>query len=248
MRMINNNPVPIEGADQNFYRADIEDLGWPIAAQITPVDVHGMPGTPVLSGYSAPIEELPAPQNLAAEVTPPSNVALTWERPMHFDGRGFVGYRIFRNGLAIYSTANPALLSFTDTYVPTGTHEYWICSLFNNPMMVSDPSNVVTVNVGVSNDDNVLPVQIGIDVYPNPFSRSASFNVSSKAADDVSVEVYNLKGQLVNSFNSRTNDSGKSEIIWNGLDSKGNSVNSGIYLYRAKLNNKDFSGKLIYQK
>ncbi len=248
MRIINNTPVPIEGAVNSLYRPVIEDLGWALAAQITPRDVHGMPGIPVLSTYTSEIEELPAPRNLSAAVTPPSTVVLTWERPLHYEGRAFVGYRVFRNGLAIYSTANPANLSFTDTYVPIGTHQYWVCSLFNNPMMVSDPSNVVTVNVGVSNDDNVLPVQSGMSVYPNPFTSSTVFNISSKANKNIDVSIYNLKGQLVNTFTAVTDVSGKAELSWDGTDSNGNKIISGVYLYHAKIDNKSFNGKIIYQK
>ncbi len=110
-----------------------------------------------MSGYTLPIDVLPPPQNFAALLNPPDTVILSWDRPMYFDGRAFVGYRLYRNGLTISTITNSNTLTFTDTYVPVGTHEYWICSLFNNPMELSDPSNHVTVSIGVANDDQIAP-------------------------------------------------------------------------------------------
>lgn len=247
MRIINNNPVPITGAIYYMYRVAEEDLGFRVAVQVTPKDMHGMPGTPVLSNYSAEIEVLPAPRNLTAVVVPPSTVTLSWERPEHFEGRGFVGYRVYRNGLAINSTANPANTTFTDTYVPIGTHEYWVCSLFNNPMMISDPSNILIVNVGVANDDLVQPLQ-NLSVYPNPFNTSTSFNVASKAGDKVQVQIYNLKGQMIVSMPASTDTAGNAEIVWNGQDSKGIKVQSGLYLYKVNTPSKTYSGKILLNK
>ncbi|MDZ4182579.1 MAG: Omp28-related outer membrane protein, partial [Candidatus Cloacimonadaceae bacterium] len=192
-RIVNNVPTLITGANTNTYSAQELDLGLPIAFEVTPVDQHGMPGTPVMSPYTIPIEELPAPQNFNAVYQTP-HVVMTWQRPAHFEGRGMVGYRLFRNGLTISTITNPNTLTFTDTYVPIGIHEYWICTLFNDPMMLSNPSTIVTVNVGVSNDDNVANPAM-ISVYPNPFHESALIEFSAKANQNVQIGIYNLKGQ-----------------------------------------------------
>jgi len=247
MRVINNVPTPIDGAVFSAYTTVEADLGFPIAVRITPRDEHQMPGTAVVSPYTLPIEELPAPRNLQAAFTPPSTVVLNWERPIHFDGRGFVGYRIYRNGLAIQSIANPSTLTFTDMYVPTGTYEYWVCSLFNNPMMISDPSNVVTVNVGVSNDDNLAVIENSINVYPNPFTAQANFDIRTKANEPLTLSIFNLKGQLVVSYEIEADQSGTANLSWDGADKNGNKVQSGIYLYRYQASGKQKQGKILLQ-
>lgn len=242
-RIVNNVPTMITGADTNTYSAQEMDLGFPIAFEVTPVDQHGMPGTPVMSPYTIPIEELPAPQNFNAVYQAP-HVVMTWERPEHFDGRGMVGYRLFRNGLNISTITNPNTLTFTDTYVPIGIHEYWICTLFNDPMMLSNPSATVIVNVGVSNDDNVANPTM-ISVYPNPFHDSALIEFSAKANQNVQIGIYNLKGQLVKSFELKTDASGQGNIRWDGTDAKGNAVNSGVYHYRMKSAEISRQGKIV---
>ncbi|MDP2173386.1 MAG: FlgD immunoglobulin-like domain containing protein [Candidatus Cloacimonadaceae bacterium] len=242
-RVVNNVPTLITGANTNTYSAVELDLGFPLAFEVTPVDQHGMPGTPVMSTYTIPIEVLPPPQNFNAVFQTP-HVILTWQRPVHFEGRGMVGYRIFRNGLNISTITNPNTLAFTDTHVAIGIHEYWICTLFNDPMMLSDPSNIVTVNVGVSNDDNVVS-PVAVNVYPNPFVDSAIIEFSTKANQSVQIGIYNLKGQLVKTFDLTTDSAGLGNIRWDGTDSKGNAVNSGVYHYRLKSAEISRQGKII---
>ncbi|MDD4223602.1 MAG: FlgD immunoglobulin-like domain containing protein [Candidatus Cloacimonetes bacterium] len=247
-RIVNNTPQAIAGADQLVYSAVEEDLGFPIAFQVTPVDQHGMPGTPVMSEYTIPIEVLPPPQNLQATVTPPSTVNLSWERPEHFDGKGLVGYRLYRNGLTISTITNPATLTFTDTYVPIGTHEYWICTLFNNPMMLSDPSNVVTVNVGVDNDDQIAPAEISVSVHPNPFQSTTAISIQSKADASVELAIYNIRGQLVKSFALTADNTGSATLNWDGSDAQGQQVNSGVYYYRMSSAGRLRNGRIVLMK
>lgn len=243
-RIVGGTPQQIAGANTNFYQPQNEDLGLSLAFEVTPVDQHGMAGSPVMSSYTLPIDVLPPPQNLAALLNPPNNVVLSWERPMYFDGRAFVGYRLYRNGLNISTITNSNTLTFTDTYVPNGTHEYWICSLFNNPMELSDPSNVVTVNIGVSNDDQIAQPP-SVSVYPNPFTSSSAIEIKTKAAQQVTLSIYNLKGQMVRNWTAQSDAAGTISIEWDGKDSAGNRVNSGVYYYRIQSPNFYTQGKII---
>lgn len=238
-------PQLIAGANEEDYTTAEADLGYQIAFEITPVDQHGAPGTPVMSAFTIPIEVLPAPQNFAAEVLPPSTVKLTWERPAHFGGsRGFVGYRIFRNGLNISTITNPVTLQFIDTYVPDGTHEYWICSLFNNPMMLSDPSPVVVVQIGENaNEDQVQSPVFSASAYPNPFGASTEIRMKSRANSEIKLSVFNVKGQLIESWTGITDASGNASRML-----ENSSLESGIYFYRVESAGKSTTGKMIKMK
>jgi len=247
MRIVNNNPVPIDGANSATYRIQELDLGFALAFQVTPRDIHGLAGTPVMSEYTLPIENLPAPQNLAGILSPPDTVTLTWERPEHFGGRGFVGYRVFRDELPVQTITNVNTLTFTDTYVPEGVHQYWVCSLFNNPMLLSEPSNVVTISVGVSNSDELAPAIEKVSVYPNPFSAITNIEIQTKASQSVRLDIYNLKGQLVKSLDGLADQYGKTLINWNGTDNDGSQVQNGIYFYRTR-GAKVLTGKIVVNK
>jgi len=244
MRIINNIPNAIDGAQEATYVVQPEDLGWRLAYQVTPVDEHGMPGTPVLSAYSLPIEELPAPRNLTGSVSPPNNVVLNWEKPMYFDGRGFIGYRLFRDGTVLANVMNVNTLTYTDLNVPDGSHSYYIVSIFSNPLDFSNPSNTITIQVSVSNDDELAPGLESLSVFPNPFRENLSFRIKTKTARSVQVDIYNLKGQLVKSIAQRS-ASGNTVITWNAKDDRGTAVDSGIYLYRVKGEGFIKSGRIV---
>lgn len=244
-----NQHYPLDDHHGPTYNVQSHDIGLQIAFSVTPYDIHGMPGETVFSQPSAVIQNIPPPENLAAEVERPNTVILTWEKPSAYSDRAFVGYKLFRNGLNISTITNTNTLTFRDTYLPDGTHEYWICTFFNNPVAMSDPSPSVFVEIdATSNEDAVSNVQFGISSSPNPFANSMSFAAKSLPASDVNISVYNIKGQQVNSFTAIADINGEVNLDWDGKDKHGRNLESGVYLYKMESSGKSFTGKMIKTK
>lgn len=70
--------------------------------------------------------------------------------------------------------------------------------------------------------------------YPNPFNPNTTIAYSVKEAGDVKIDIYNLKGQHIKSLVERSMTPGEYSTMWDGLDSAGNPVASGVYLYKMK--------------
>jgi len=68
--------------------------------------------------------------------------------------------------------------------------------------------------------------------YPNPFNPSTIIPFKIKQAGFVSLEIYNLKGQMVRALVSRSLQAGSHAVVWDGRDAKGNAVPSGSYIYK----------------
>lgn len=68
--------------------------------------------------------------------------------------------------------------------------------------------------------------------YPNPFNPATTIAFSLETASDVTVEIYNIRGQKVNILLNEKLPAGNHSVIWDGRDSSGRSVSSGVYLYR----------------
>jgi hypothetical protein len=68
-----------------------------------------------------------------------------------------------------------------------------------------------------------------IFVAPNPFAKSTVIEYEIKAPGPVRLEVYNCVGRLVVSIPDMPKSQGLHGTVWNGLDSRGYSVPSGIY-------------------
>ncbi|MCH7731532.1 MAG: T9SS type A sorting domain-containing protein [Candidatus Marinimicrobia bacterium] len=77
--------------------------------------------------------------------------------------------------------------------------------------------------------------------YPNPFNPSTTIQIDIPTAGLVTMAVYNLLGQEILRLVDRELQPGKYQFIWNGLDEGGNSVPSGIYLYRVRINGNEFA-------
>ncbi len=67
--------------------------------------------------------------------------------------------------------------------------------------------------------------------HPNPFNPDTQITYTLQSADEVTVRIYNLTGQLVRSFDTGYQTSGDHSIHWNGQLSDGNPAPSGIYFY-----------------
>jgi hypothetical protein len=73
--------------------------------------------------------------------------------------------------------------------------------------------------------------------YPNPFNpvTNISFSVGGdKSASQVTLKIYNIVGQLVRTMVDDVRMPGSYVVAWDGRDSKGKEVASGIYFYRLK--------------
>jgi hypothetical protein len=82
--------------------------------------------------------------------------------------------------------------------------------------------------LGIEND--LFPVKMGINqIYPNPFNPIANIQFELPEISKVELSIYNLNGRLVNTLVNAFVNSGKYTSVWNGVDSFGNPVSSGIY-------------------
>jgi len=79
----------------------------------------------------------------------------------------------------------------------------------------------------------VIPKSYSLEQnFPNPFNPSTTLAFSIPSAGRVTLEVYNINGQLVRVLVDESLPAGRHEIIWDGKDGRSNPVASGIYFYR----------------
>ncbi len=66
---------------------------------------------------------------------------------------------------------------------------------------------------------------------PNPFNPSTTIAFDLPKASQVSLRVFDQRGRLVRTLVNESMTAGSKSVIWNGLDDRGQRVNSGVYLY-----------------
>jgi hypothetical protein len=84
--------------------------------------------------------------------------------------------------------------------------------------------------------------------YPNPFNPNTSVNFYIPERALVSLDVYRVDGTHVFNVICSHLDEGYHTYNWSGCDRYGNSVASGVYLYRLKVGKSEISRKMVLLK
>jgi len=99
-------------------------------------------------------------------------------------------------------------------------------------------------------NDPELPVVVTAlnNNYPNPFNPETTISYSVKERGPVTIEIYNVKGQLVKTVVKGIQEPGNHTIVWNGTDDNGRSVSSGVYYYKMQAGKYSSTKKMIMMK
>ena len=97
---------------------------------------------------------------------------------------------------------------------------------------------------GGSENNTITPAiaELGQN-YPNPFNPETNIAYNIQQAGDVTIEVFNVKGQLVKTLVDGYQTSGNHTATWNGKDANNSSVASGVYFYKMKVGGRYTSTK-----
>jgi flagellar hook assembly protein FlgD len=64
----------------------------------------------------------------------------------------------------------------------------------------------------------------------------------------VELVIYDMRGRLIRKFSEGTRKPGKHTIIWDGKDSRGGHVGSGVYLYLLKAGEYEGTRKMVLMR
>ena len=103
------------------------------------------------------------------------------------------------------------------------------------PMPIEDYDPESTCISLMSVDDGVIPMDFYIsENYPNPFNPTTSIDFGIPSDLNVQINIYNIIGQQVASIDQGLLSPGSYTVTWNGKDTFGNFIPSGVYFYEIK--------------
>jgi flagellar hook assembly protein FlgD len=115
-----------------------------------------------------------------------------------------------------------------------------------------DDTKGVTSNciAPAANDRDILASGVPTDFFvsgaqPNPFSEITQFSLRLPETVSVTFSIYNMVGQKVATLADEQMSAGAHVIRWNGTNSAGQPVASGIYFYRVLAGRRMVTKKLI---
>lgn len=130
--------------------------------------------------------------------------------------------------------------------------EEYISQTANNVTVYNSEST--TLNFTLQDDTAIIDFQTPeastclLGNYPNPFNPETTISYYLKEPGFVSISIYNQKGQLVRSLLEQNQLSAIHSVVWDGFDLSGKEASSGIYYYRVRTGNSQYTRKMILLK
>lgn len=239
------------------YTVELENYGpWgPTSAYVAPEAEDGWIIFSSINGPTVPIEL----SSFTSSINADNNVNLTWITQSETGVRGYYILRNITDEIATSTTISgliPATnTSQTTSYVFTdeelqeeGTYYYW---LLNSDLDGHDyyygPSSIQYSLPGSDIPEPPQVTSLG-PVYPNPFNPNTAIPFNLKENSAVSLKIYNNRGQVVNSFELGNLQPGYHQIGWEGRDSGGQPLASGIYHIRMQAGKESYQVKAVLMK
>lgn len=214
-------------------------------------------------------EELAPPTQLVVSDVPNDNghqLSLTWTASTSETGGSVLRYRIFRSLSSVMTDPAPrsgfstleslnaweaehtvyvdsvavGINHYTDFVPLNGTpYYYWVQAVGTNG--VSKPAASAPLITSVAE----VPKEFQVAApYPNPFNPSVTIGYTLPEQTQVRLTIYDSLGRMVTVLENGMRDAGSHEVVWNGRSNKGETLGSGIYLYRIEAGIHHAKGKM----
>jgi hypothetical protein len=208
------------------------------------------------------VDFLPEPPGTFALASPDDESAgnstrpeLTWQAAIDPDPFDNVHYQITIASDTLMADVVYEGVSIPEIHVPdvdleNDTRYYWQVSALDEDSLQT-LSDVWTFDVGyLAIDDGLaLPTEFVLDQnFPNPFNPSTTLRYGLPEDSEVSLVIYDIRGNTVRTIDSGSQVAGWYEHIWNGMDDSGQPVSTGLYLTRLRAGSYTKTIKMLYLK
>ncbi len=232
-----------------LYDSTANDPGWSFFR----VSVHlGMNNLVIFSkpdsGYS--VDNLaPVVQNVQVRLVG-NGVQLSWETPNSPD---VVAAKIYRSDKKGFDLANATLLGVTadnEFFDPNGSEKYYYRIVVEDDAGNVTATDAVPAKVtGIVSRVGSIPEQYVLEQnYPNPFNPSTRITFGLPEMGRVRLDIFDLMGRHIRTLVDADLTAGMYEIVWDGRDSRGQKVATGIYLYKLQAPDALLQKKMILSK
>ncbi len=115
----------------------------------------------------------------------------------------------------------------------------------NDDYSLRENSPVFDLRTKIENPDNLLQTWRLMQNYPNPFNAGTTICFELAKATHIDLRIYDISGREIRHVQCGYFDAGEHSISWDGRNSAGLSVASGVYIYRLKTDGFTKSRKML---
>ncbi|MCB5247094.1 MAG: S8 family serine peptidase [Candidatus Cloacimonetes bacterium] len=183
--------------------------------------------------------------SFTAAISADNYVNLTWVTQTETGVQGFYVLRNDSDDLATAltvselvpatNTSQQQTYAFTDRELQEeGTYYYWLQNTdLDGTVDFHGPVSIAYSSLGAGTPSIPLATAL-YPAYPNPFNPSTTLSYSLAEPSAVGIDIYNQRGQIVRSYSQDHSAAGHFSLSFDGRDSNGEPLSSGIYLYRMR--------------
>jgi hypothetical protein len=84
--------------------------------------------------------------------------------------------------------------------------------------------------------------------YPNPFNPTTTISFYLPEKTQAQLTIYNVKGQVVKTIKNEVMNKGSHSEVWDGKDSSGRVISSGVYFYKLRTSKTTLVRKMLMLK
>ncbi len=102
-----------------------------------------------------------------------------------------------------------------------------------NTYCTVDSSFAKTRTITIYDSENNLPEQCKLGpAIPNPFNSSVEIRYNITGSTDIQLSIYDISGRMLSQLVSEYKDAGAYSAVWDGKNSSGQDMPSGVYIAR----------------
>ena len=148
------------------------------------------------------------------------------------------------------NSAEGAIYNFRDKKLcSNSTYYYWLNNLdFSGAEGYNGPLAVHIDDLGGDAQGLVPAITAVLGNYPNPFNCATHLHYALAKAAEVKVQIYNSRGQLLRTISGQHDLPGYYKLIFDGKDSSGRELSSGVYIYRTQIGKDSFANRMLLLK
>ncbi len=148
------------------------------------------------------------------------------------------GTENFRGIATVGAPANGQFTYVDETAIAGKSYRYQISVIDTDGEFFSAPADVKMPSAHIELSQNV----------PNPFNPTTTIRFSLPSSEFVSLSIYSANGSLVRTLVNDVQPRGTHDIKWDGRNSNGSPVGSGVYFYRLTAGKFTDSKKMVLLK
>lgn len=148
---------------------------------------------------------------------------------------------LFERNNAAYSYSVPSIWDVDNDGILEA-----VFSRYDYPSLTNYTLEAYNTGVPTSVGSEVPVIRFELEQnYPNPFNPATTIEYNLNSSENVQLNIYDIKGERIKTLVNDFQSAGNYKVQWDGTNSQGSKLSSGVYFYSIKTGSNVSTKKMI---